>query len=187
MAIEMVAFEVTGISALLMHNPAGSMKASDGGMKTKEQPPTPEEEAARSTYKDADGNFFVPAVAFRNAILAAGTGKKIGKMTAWKAVAAGVFNAEVRCPIFHPKTKKPIKEFTVNLMRVVLKSGGKAVAILRGRAEIAEWACKVALEIDTDFITVSQVKELLGLAGRMIGICDFRPEKKGSFGRFSVR
>ena len=185
MSIEVVKFDVEGMSSLLMHNPAGSMVANAGGVKVKPQIPTPEEEAARSVYADEHGAYYIPAVAFRNALLAAGTGKKIGKMSAIKAMSAGVFNAETRSPIFDPRTKKPIKAHRVHSVRVVIPSS--KAAVIRGRAEVPAWATKVAFEVDTDFITVQQVAELFALAGRMIGVLDWRPQNKGPHGRFKVK
>lgn len=187
MAAELLAIEVEGISSLLMHNPAGSMVASDGGggVKGPTRIPSPTDEAARSVYADEDGGYYIPAVAFRNALLSAGTGKKIGKMSAIRAMSAGVFNAETRCLLFDPKTKKPIKTHRVHTVRAVIPSS--KAAVIRGRAEVPTWATKVAFEVDTDFITVGQVKELFALAGRMIGVLDWRPERKGPHGRFKVK
>ena len=45
---------------------------------------------------------------------------------------------------------------------------------------------QVPLEIDTAILRPEQVDEALNLAGRIIGIGDYRPEKGGGFGRFSA-
>jgi hypothetical protein len=187
MSIELVTFGVTGISPLLMHNPAGmGASGGDGPIKGPKKIPNPQEEADAAAYKDAKGNLYMPAPAFRRSLWGAGTSKKIGKMTARVAISAGVFSLEKECPLFHPKTAKPLREYAINLSRVCLKSGGKTVAIMRGRAEVAEWMAKVTFEIDTDFITPEQVLQLFSLAGRMVGVGDWRPACTGSFGRYKV-
>ena len=183
MSIQVVVFEITGKSPLLMHNPS-AMKAHDGTIKKPTVIPTPEEEARLGLYLNGDGQLYVPAVSFRNAIMSAGVGKKIGKQTAWKMISCGCFAIETQCVLVNVKTNKALTTYTnVNQARVVIPKGG---AVIRCRGEVANWKTKLALEIDDDFITPPQVLELFTLAGRMIGVMDWRPEKKGIYGRFSV-
>ncbi len=46
--------------------------------------------------------------------------------------------------------------------------------------------CLLSLEIDSDFIPADMLITLFNRAGRMIGVMDYRPEKRGSFGRYTV-
>ena len=187
MAIETVTFNIVGMSPILMHNPA-AMQRSSGGMKRAETKiPTPKEEADAGCYRTEKGFLYIPSMAFRSSLMSGAVGKKIGKQTAWKMVACGVFNTQLQCPVLSAKTGKPLKDYTrINTSRVVLGSGKNAKGILRSRPEIEDWASRVEMEIDTDFITVDHVLELFNLAGRMIGILDWRIEKKGLHGRYSV-
>jgi hypothetical protein len=42
------------------------------------------------------------------------------------------------------------------------------------------------LEYDDTLLSEKEVREILDNAGRRVGLLDFRPERKGPFGRFMV-
>lgn len=63
-------------------------------------------------------------------------------------------------------------------------NGGEAVCIIRPRFD--EWEVRCELEIDQEVMPLKMARELVDLAGRRCGLGDFRPEKKGTFGRFVV-
>lgn len=181
MTIEVHTFHVEGISSLLMNNPAGM----GGGQPTMgaKKIPTPEEEAAAKVYRSADGTLYLPSIQFRSSLLNGCTGKRIGKVGAARQVSAGVFNVETETPLKTPgKSGKPIKDYRIHQTRAVVQKQG----VIRARAEVPEWAADVVFEIDTDFITVDQVRELLNVAGRIAGVGDWRPAKKGPHGRYRV-
>jgi len=187
MAIQQVVYVVTGTSPCLMHNPA-SMRSQGGEMKNaKTVIPTQEAEAEAGLYRNDEGHLYIPSIALRNSLMGAGVGKKIGKQTAWKMIACGAFTVEAECPLVHPKTGKPLTTYSkINVARVVLGQGKTAKGIVRARPQIDLWQTKVVLDVDDDFISAEQVLQLFQLAGRMIGVLDWRPEKKGSYGRYSV-
>lgn len=68
--------------------------------------------------------------------------------------------------------------------RGVLAANKAAVAIVRPK--FPSWAFEVTVEIDLDQIAVDKVKSLFEIAGRQSGIGDFRPSKRGPFGRFTI-
>lgn len=68
--------------------------------------------------------------------------------------------------------------------RGVLAANKAAVAIVRPK--FPTWAFEVTIEIDVEQISVDKVKQLFDIAGRQSGIGDFRPSKRGPFGRFAV-
>lgn len=187
MSVEQVVYVVTGTSPCLMHNPA-SMKSQGSEMKNaKTVIPTQEAEAQAGLYINDHGHLYIPSIALRNSLMGAGVGKKIGKQTAWKMIACGAFTVEAECPLVNPKTGKPLTTYSkINVARVVLGAGKNAKGIVRARPQIDQWQTKIVLEIDDDFISKEQVLQLFQLAGRMIGILDWRPERKGSYGRYSV-
>lgn len=57
---------------------------------------------------------------------------------------------------------------------------------VRTRAIIREWATIVSIRFTDGMISLKQVLNLLTLAGMNIGIGDFRQEKGGGYGRFSI-
>jgi hypothetical protein len=98
---------------------------------------------------------------------------------------ATIFPAEEWTTLLDPKTRKPIKgdQYVVDTRRAVVQRNG----VLRSRPKILAWVCVVTFEVD-ETIGGSQLLEDIGnLAGRMVGIGDFRPEKGGPFGRYAVR
>lgn len=59
-----------------------------------------------------------------------------------------------------------------------------ATAIIRPKFPV--WAFDVTLEIDESQVSIEKIKELMAAAGRFSGLGDFRPAKRGPFGRFVV-
>ena len=58
--------------------------------------------------------------------------------------------------------------------------------ILRTRAKFdTPWSCTFEVDVDDELIDQSQLLEWLDIAGRQIGLGDWRPEKSGMFGRFT--
>ena len=58
--------------------------------------------------------------------------------------------------------------------------------ILRTRAKFDKpWSCTFEVDVDDEQIDKSQLLEWLDIAGRQIGLGDWRPEKSGMFGRFN--
>jgi hypothetical protein len=63
-------------------------------------------------------------------------------------------------------------------------NGNEAVAVCRPRWD--RWAFAAQIEIDTAEIGENAIRDLWDKAGRRIGLGDFRPQRKGIFGRFVV-
>lgn len=178
---EIVVFTVVGISPLLQNNPAefiGKTEASDlaAGKKVYNDA----DEAKMRLYLSPDGEYCHPCEAFTKAMVKAVAGKKFGKMFATNAIKGSVFIAEPHALIIDAKGKQAV--YHIDRRPVVV---GKA-RVLRCRPCFANWRMKVAFEIDTAILRPEQVKESLALAGRIIGIGDYRPEKGGGFGRFKI-
>ena len=58
--------------------------------------------------------------------------------------------------------------------------------ILRTRAKFDEWACTFTLDCDDELVDKEQLESWLDIAGRRIGLGDWRPEKSGTYGRFEA-
>jgi len=54
------------------------------------------------------------------------------------------------------------------------------------RPKFVAWRLKFELVIETDDIPTERIKEILDFAGMYVGIGDYRPVKKGKFGKFMV-
>lgn len=179
MGITITSFRITGISPLLMNNPAAMAGPSEGLARKKI--PSPADEAKSKVYADDKGHLFVPTMMFRSALLGACAGRRIGKVGAKTVIAGAIFTVADRAPLVHPTTGKPITDYAISTMRAVVQGSG----VQRSRPEVREWACDLDLEVDSEFVpNVSLLVELLNIAGRIRGIGDFRPQKGGPYGRF---
>jgi hypothetical protein len=178
--VEVIEYPIEHTSPLLMHNPAG-MKVM-GEVMAKKKIPTQEEEAAAGVYRLPSGQLYMPNDAFRSALVKAGSGRKIGKTFVTTIVKGAVFSATDAVPITSPDGTPITTWDSIDVRRVIIGKAG----ILRARPRIEKWAAVVPFEIDTEMISPELVEELLDLAGRLVGVGDYRPEKSGPFGRFRV-
>lgn len=184
MSTQVIKLRIDSTGPLLMHNPAsmGNQQGPDG-VKTR-RIPKPKEEAEQGVYSDNNGDFYLPADAFRISLLSAAKGRRIGKFAAASILAGSVFPVGETCTLWNPKTNKPIKKYDkIYTCRAVVQRQG----VLRSRPQIDAWWCELELEIDMDFVPEPEmIVGLYNIAGRIIGVGDFRPEKKGRFGRYRV-
>ncbi len=180
---KIVVFQITGTSPLLQNNPADFIGNDGDDTITTGKPKYDDaEEARRRLYKDPEGQFCHPSEAFTKSMIRAVTGKKIGKMTATSALKGSVFIVEPFAIIEDAKGK-PATKYTIDKRPVVI---GKA-RIPRCRPCWNKWYMRVPLEVDTAILLPENVEEALLLAGRTVGIGDYRPEKGGGFGRFTAK
>ena len=179
---EIVTFTIVGRSPLLQNNPANFIgNAEEGDLGAGKKKYNDEEEARLRVYLNSDGAFCHPCESFTKAMVKAVAGKKFGKMFATSAIKGSVFIVEPFALILDGNGKAATA-YTIDRRSVVI---GKA-RVLRCRPMWTPWQMQVPLEIDTAILTADQVSEALNLAGRIIGIGDYRPEKGGGFGRFTA-
>ena len=48
------------------------------------------------------------------------------------------------------------------------------------------WSCAYTLDCDDELVDKSQLEAWLDIAGRRIGLGDWRPEKSGDYGRYET-
>ena len=58
--------------------------------------------------------------------------------------------------------------------------------ILRTRAKFDEWGAVFTLEVDEELVDLEQLQIWLDIAGRRIGLGDWRPTCSGDYGRFET-
>ena len=187
--MEILLFKVRGLSPLLMHSAAG-MKAPDSGTAKRKTIPSPAEEAEAGCYRDEAGDFYMPSEAFRSALVDAGVGRKLGRSSAKKVLAANVFTtANDRAALYDPDSGASLHDYAVDSRRAVVQKQG----IVRSRPRLDRWAATFELEYDPDFVSVAVLRDVLALAGRQVGVGDFRPRppvwstgRGGRFGRFEL-
>lgn len=57
---------------------------------------------------------------------------------------------------------------------------------LRYRAQYIDWSANLTIEYDADLIKPDTIVNLFSRAGFMVGVGEWRPEKSGTFGTFTV-
>ena len=187
--LELHAWRITGISPLLQNNPATTMMMSaDTGLSVGRKRYDDKNEAEIRTYKNAAGNYVHPTAGFRSGFLVAASGRKIARKSAKAILAGSVFPTEVEAILLDEKGK-PITKYELHKSRVMVGKAG----VLRVRPMYWPWACLLAVDVDRDFIgDLSVITEILNIAGRIIGIGDYRPDTSkgksgvGTFGRYEA-
>jgi hypothetical protein len=181
--IREVHYRLTGATPLLMNNPAGMRMKVDELTRGKNIP-SAEEAAAGSAYRDTEGNLCGQILAVHSSILRASLGLKLGKVSAKRALQAALSYSYDRryMPLVDPDTDEPLTEYTVHTVRAVVVNAG----ILRSRAMVPRWAMVATFELDEAHATAEQVLSVLNIAGRAVGLGDWRPDKGGIYGRFTA-
>lgn len=166
-----VAVRISGLSPLLMHKfPEVPIEAFDKKPK--------EEQAELSVYRDAHGKLSIPCVCMQRALVSAATySKGKGRASLQKQAAA--------CLLVQPvNLSLETDEYAIDARPVVIPATKGRV--MRYRPRIDEWSVDFDVTYDETLITPVQMREIVDNAGKRVGVLDFRPERKGPFGRFIV-
>jgi hypothetical protein len=164
--------EITGTSPLLMHRfPMEEIQALEKKPK--------EERAEIAAYRDPDTEeLYIPGVAFQRCLISAAVySKGKGRASLQKPVAACVL-------ILPERASLGVKQYSIDSRPVVI-SATKG-RIVRHRPRLDKWSTTSTIEYDDELLTEQQLRQVVNDAGSRVGLLDFRPEKKGPFGRFMV-
>lgn len=176
-------FTIKGVTPLIMHNPAGSMKTGGTGLKRKEIP-TPEAEAASARYLDGQGHLIFPAVGVRESLITGAKGYKIGRFAAGSTLSGAIILVEEWFSIYDEDGELwPDDRYIIDTRRAVVEEKG----VMRSRAKLSvPWFLKGAFGFVPELAPLDTVRTVLDRAGIVVGIGDYRPEKRGWFGRYVV-
>jgi hypothetical protein len=185
---EIMEIKVTigGLSPLLMNRfvESSEVKISSGTSSSMQSGSkgTPREQAEVKAYRDEDtGELYLPGPNLMRAIINAGIFHKVGKrqLTTQKSslIPAFLQVVEIVIPLDSDK-------WEVDSRSVVIPSTGGRIMCHRPRCD--KWKCTFHLSVDENGISENLARTLVDDAGMKIGLCDFRPERKGPFGRFKV-
>lgn len=176
---------IEGISPLLMNRftEAAEIAVSGGTSVTlRGSKGTPREQAEPKRYADDKGMLYVPGPNIFAALVAAGTFHKAGKskITTMKTslVPAGIQLDELVCSLDTDK-------WEVDSRSVVIPSTGGRIMCHRPRVD--DWSLTFTLDVDTTMFDPKLVRALVDDCGKKIGLGDYRPARKGPFGRFVVK
>ena len=168
--------EVESVSALLMNRFVGS---GDDLQPTKKKIVTTKKVAVEDKlYKLENGQPYIPARYFEGSLIEAGKSfKGKGKTNLSKIMGAMVSVEPDGIKLTGVAWVEDI-QVGVNPM-----TGGR-MQIHRPRFD--KWGAKFSLTISTDDIPTETLKEMLDHAGLYVGVGDWRPAKKGKYGKFLV-
>lgn len=175
----MKTFNVTiqGTTPLLMNRP--SMLIGDISKEKTQTEQTPEESCIDKLY-EIEGKLYQPSTHIKGSLVDAGKNQKVvgkGKATYSKIVGYAVNIKPFE--IVHKKQKWT----AFSVLAVNPNTKGRN---LLHRPMLKEWELDFQIEFDEDQIPASILKEIFDRAGKISGVGDWRPNKKGTFGKFQV-
>jgi len=122
----------------------------------------------------------IPGVYFRSAIVEAAKQFKItgkGKSTYSKLAGSTIVIKEEYCEII-PGSYDEYRIAGVNPM-----TKGRMMV---SRPRFNKWGCSFTVQLTDDSLPVDILHQLIEQAGNYVGVGDWRPEKKGMFGKFMI-
>jgi hypothetical protein len=188
----MVEVTMTGRSPLLMNPMAGDdlLKLWDkSGKKAKNaERPTLREAAESRLYRTNDGWLYVPSKCLMACLIGAGQYIRLdGKRqvsTAKSSTLPGILSIHDHyLRLYKPGTDET-PTWEVDVQQGRNPNGGEAVALVRPR--IDEWEMRTTIEADVSQLSMRLIRELFDIAGKRMGLLDFRPQKKGTYGQFNI-
>lgn len=169
--------EITGITPLLMNR----FNIEEQNVK-KEKNLSPRDSAKRVCYEDEQGKLFYPTTNIYACIIEAGKFHKDGKVKVTTArsslIPAGVMIEGQYIYFSKPDT------WEVDSRSVVVPSTGGRIVCHRPRLD--EWQLSFILTLDVKMFSPNTIRMIVDDAGTKVGLGDFRPSRKGIFGRFVV-
>lgn len=173
---KIIKVEIIGKTPLLVnrfHEDAAQEATS--GVHSRKEKPTEYEDAKMRLYLNERGPY-IPDEWIRQAMIGAAARHKVGRRAATTDVAAAlyVFPAQINLQ----------GDWHVDSRAIVIPA--TKGRLLRHRPMFDQWSASFSLQIDTDIISEALAKAILVDAGRLVGIGDFRPARKGPYGRFEV-
>lgn len=139
-----------------------------------------EKEIEDKLYLDEKGKTQLPSVYIKNSITEAGKQFKIigkGKSTYSKIVASTV---DIE-PFYIEMDVKKYEVFRISAVNPMTKG-----RMMTERPKYTSWKTSFQIILNDPAVPVSVINEILEHAGKYVGVGDWRPEKKGMFGKFMI-
>ena len=169
---------IEGTSPLLMNRP--SMLIGDISKDKKPLANDYDAQATSKLYTNPKGKLYQPSTHLQGALIEAGKHKKVvgkGKATYSKIVGYA-------CQVDPFEIEHEIQDWeTFTVLAVNPSTKGR---IPLSRPMLRKWRLSFEVIFDETEVDPTIMKELFDIAGRIVGIGDWRPAKKGPHGRFQV-
>jgi hypothetical protein len=137
-------------------------------------------DAENKLYKDGNGKICVPSTWVYGCLVESAKNFKIqGKMKAtYSKLVGSTIKVNPEMAIVSPQSWIPYTISAVNPM-----TRGRMMVT---RPRMDAWKLTFRIEFNEDDIPIEVVKNIIDYAGNYVGIGDWRPAKKGQFGKFLV-
>lgn len=154
---------------------------AQAGKKAQKKAKSVDDEMAKRIQKLPSGKIGFSALAFKKAMISATLSFK-GLKTAH--VKQGCFidpdgHDENGCPLIELTTSKP------EALKAHVKNQ-TGVADIRVRPMVSKWSCTLRMTITPSILSLEAALSVLRVAGRSVGVGDWRPERSGDYGRFAI-
>lgn len=171
MATKKAVVKIEGLTALLMHRyPVEPIEAIEKK--------SPDQQAEIAAYRHTNGMLFVPGTAVQRALISGATYSKGKGRGSLARVAAACLFVTPEVLFLEPQN------YTIDSRSVVNPpTGGR---IMRHRPKLEKWSVTFMLEWDDALLSEVQARRIVDDTGSRVGVLDFRPERRGPFGRFIV-
>lgn len=183
-AMKSIDVEIRGITPLLIHKFGAEAEVGKKTRRVEVNNRDPREEAQKAAYIADDGTFYFSAFSIPNSMGNAGSSHKAtGSRKSLRFVVPSAVRMDSDT-VTILNGSGPAKNFEVDARPVTIPATKGRV--MRYRPRFNEWGAKFLIHIDDELLSPEMAHQLLTEAGQSIGIGDFRPEKRGPFGRFRV-
>ena len=187
--------EISGIRPIIMHSAQGldpklapNIEKADitrkkGSNRTSsDDARLAEIECELSLWLDWEGRPTIPATALRSCIETGARKLKQGPQVREGLIVNEVLSFEYDRERYGETRADLVKSTQFSAAVVVQRA-----RLLRTRAKFdMPWSCRFALDCDDELVDREMLETWLDIAGRRIGLGDWRPEKSGDFGRFEL-
>ena len=137
-----------------------------------------EEQAEYAAYRMDGKNLCIPSICLQRALIsAANYSKGKGRSSLVRQTAACLFVSPESLDL-------GVKNYCIDSRPVVVPA--TKGRIIRHRPRLDEWSIRFKLEWDSELLTERQVRQIVDDCGLKVSLLDFRPERKGPFGKFIV-
>jgi hypothetical protein len=181
-----VLIKIDGITPLILNKftDAAAAMASGGsrGSSAASERGTPLEIATSKLYLGLNQKPMIPQPNLLRCLVDGGRFHKIGRSQVTTKESSVLYScldiAAAEIPLLH---KEP---WRVDTRAVVIPS--TKGRILAHRPIFDDWSLEFSLDLDTSILGPKLLRSIIDDAGKRIGLGDFRPARKGPYGRFSV-
>lgn len=178
-AVENITLRLEGLSPLIVHAWSEKAKRMILDKQTKQNVAAkaakdPEQDYRDSLYVTATGEYGFPVIGFKAAAVRAGTDLGLKMTDLRRAFHIDGIDGTHAVIKGEPRMRE-------DMVRV-----GQGTADIRFRGEFPEWATELNVSYKPTAISQEQLIALFDEAGFSVGVGEWRPERRGSFGRFKV-